>query len=126
MDIRKIIREEMDGLDWLINTNPTKWDYFEDLIKDIPVINIKKNSGGEWVNFNDDIGSPYFGWDFYEDYGLNPNIRSNPLIDILNAVSESVETLFNPRYDGDTKDYKDFIKLMVTLEKANKQDLPDN
>ena len=43
MNIKKIIREEINDLDWLINITPTKWDYFEDLIKNIPVININKN-----------------------------------------------------------------------------------
>lgn len=125
MNIKKIIREEINDLDWLIDTVPTKWDYFEDLIKNIPVININKNEGGEWIDFHDDIGAPYFSDDFFEDYDLDENIKSNPLPDFLNAISQVIEMLFTS-YDEGSKDYEDYLTLERTLEKANKQDLPNS
>lgn len=125
MNIKKIIREEINDLDWLINITPTKWDYFEDLIKNIPVINININRGGEWVDFHDEYGAPYFGDNFFEDYDLNTNIKSNPLPDFLNAISQVIEMIFTS-YDEGSKDYEDYLTLERTLEKANKQDLPNN
>jgi hypothetical protein len=125
MNIKKIIREEINDLDWLINTVPTKWDYFEDLIKNIPVININKNKGGEWVDFRDNDGVHYFSNDFFEDYDLDENIKSNPLPDFLNAISQVIEIIFTS-YDEGSKDYEDYLTLKRTLEKANKQDLPNS
>lgn len=60
MNIKKIIREEINDLDWLIDTVPTKWDYFEDLIKNIPVININKNKVHQYHHENQPIHHLYF------------------------------------------------------------------
>jgi hypothetical protein len=49
MNIRRIIREELDDLEWIRDIEPNKWDIFNELIKDIPRINIELNEDGEWV-----------------------------------------------------------------------------
>ena len=119
MNIRRIIQEEIDSLDWIRDIEPNKWDYFEELIKDIPQINIEKNKGGEWIGFSDEQNISYFGYDFFIDYELDEDIKSNPLPDFLNAISQHIEIAFS-HYDEDDKDYWDFRLLEEILEKVNK------
>ena len=119
MNIRRIIQEEIDSLDWIRDIEPNKWDYFEELIKDIPQINIEKNKGGEWIGFKDEKNMSYFGYDFFIDYELDEDIKSNPLPYFLDTVSQHIEITFS-HYDEDDKDYWDFRLLEEILEKANK------
>lgn len=120
MNIRKIIREEIDDLDWIRNATLNKWDYFEELIKDEPDINIEKNEDGEWVDLKDAKRRPYFGSDFSTAYELEEDIKSNPLPDFLNAISQHIEVTFQGYDFENDEDYWDFLTLKEVLEKANK------
>lgn len=117
--IRRILREELDDLQWIKDIEPNKWDYFKALIKDIPRINIKLNENGEWVNFSDDNAIKYFDEEFFIDYELLEDIKSNPLPDFLNAVSQHIELSFQGYEFSSDEDYWDFRKLEETLKKAN-------
>lgn len=110
---------EADDLDWIRNTTLNKWDYFGELIKHEPEINIEKNEDGEWVDFKDNKNRPYFGSDLYVDYELEEDIKSNPLDDFLNAVSQHIEVTFQGYDYEEDEDYWDFLKLKKVLEKAN-------
>lgn len=118
-DLKPKTIKESDELDWIRNTTPNKWDYFEELIKDEPEINIEKNEDGEWVDFRDNKNRPYFGSDLYVDYELEEDIKSNPLDDFLNAVSQHIEVTFQGYDYEEDEDYWDFLTLKEVLEKAN-------
>ena len=90
MNIRRIIREELDDLEWIRDIEPNKWDIFNELIKDMPRINIELNEDGEWVNFKDNNNIKYFDKDFFIDYELKKDIKSNPIPNFLNAVSQHI------------------------------------
>jgi len=118
-DLKPKTITESDDLDWIRNTALNPWDYFEELIKDEPEINIEKNEDGEWVGFDDKENRPYFGWEFYEDYGLKEDIKSNSLDDFLNAISQHIEEAFQGYDFENDEDYWDFLTLKEVLEKAN-------
>ena len=118
-DLKPKTIKESDELDWIRNTTLNKWDYFEELIKDEPEINIAKNEDGEWIDFSDSKKRPYFGRDLFVDYELEEDIKSNPLPDFLNAVSQHIEEIFQGYDYEEDEDYWDFLTLKEVLEKAN-------
>ena len=93
-DLKPKTITESDELDWIKNTIPNKWDYFEELIKDEPDVNIEKNEDDEWVDLKDAQGRRYFGSGFSTEYELEEDIKSNSLPDFLNAVSQHIEVSF--------------------------------
>jgi len=93
-DIAVQVLNEADGLDWIRKSTPSKWDYFEEIIKDEPDINIEKNEDGEWVDLKDSLGRRYFDEGLLEDYGLEEDIKSNSLPNFLNAISQHIEVTF--------------------------------
>ena len=120
-DLKPKTINESDELDWIRKATPSKWDYFEEMIKDEPTINIEKNEDGEWVNFKDAQGRQYFGFDFCTEYGLKEDIKSNSLPDFLNVISQHMEVTFQGYDYEQDEDYWDFLTLKEVLEKANKK-----
>ena len=118
-DLKPKTITESDELDWIKNTIPNKWDYFEELIKDEPDVNIEKNEDDEWVDLKDAQGRRYFGSGFSTEYELEEDIKSNSLPDFLNAVSQHIEVSFQGYDAEEDEDYWDFLTLKEVLEKAN-------
>ncbi len=118
-DLKPKTITESDELDWIKNTIPNKWDYFKELIKDEPNVNIEKNEDGEWVDLKDAQGRRYFGSDFSTEYELEEDIKSNSLPDFLNAISQHIEVNFQGYDYEQDEDYWDFLTLKEVLEKAN-------
>lgn len=118
-DLKPKTINESDELDWIRNTTLNKWDYFEELIKDEPDVNIEKNEDGEWVDLKDAQGRLYFGDDFSTEYELEEDIKSNSLPDFLNATSQHIEVSFQGYDYEQDEDYWDFLTLKEVLEKAN-------
>lgn len=119
-DLKPKTIKESNELDWIKNTIPNKWDYFEELIKDEPDINIEKNEDGEWVDLKDAQRRRYFGSGFSTEYELDEDIKSNSLPDFLNAISQHIEVNFQGYDYEQDEDYWDFLTLKEVLEKANK------
>ena len=120
-DLKPTTINESDELDWIRKATPSKWDYFEEIIKDEPDINIEKNEDGEWVDLRDSRRRRYFDEGLFDDYGLEEDIKSNSLPDFLNAISQYIEVTFQG-YDFESdEDYWDFRTLEEVLEKANKK-----
>ena len=121
MNIRKIIREEIDDFQWIHDIKPNKWSVFEEVIKEDPNINISKRDDGSWYNFYDEMGVEYLGWDFFEEYELNKNIKENDMGEFINALEKHIEMTWDYREDKYDKDYMDFMELLGILKKINKQ-----
>jgi hypothetical protein len=119
MNLRKIIKEEMDDIQWIRDAEPSKWDLFQEIIKDKPNINIQISNDGIWHAFIDENYRKYFDWEFFDEYNLKADIKENDMGEFLNALSQHIEDSFG--YGENSKDYRDFKELESILEYVNNQ-----
>ena len=67
------------------------------------------------------MGVEYLGWDFFDEYELNKDIKENDMGEFINALEKHIEMTWDYRKDKYDKDYMDFMELLGILKKINKQ-----
>lgn len=118
MKIKKIIREEIEEFQWILDITPNKWDIFQDIVKENPNINIGIGSEGEWDNFFDSDGLAYLTQSFIDDNEINPNIKENDMGKFIKDLSKFIKSGFKTT-NKPSKDHQDYLDLLKTLEHVN-------
>lgn len=129
MNIKKIIREEMDDFDWIHDIEPNKWEVFESMVEKNPNIIIKKDiSTDVWYDFVDGNDIPYFGdEDFFYDNGLYRDIKENDMSDFIDALTQLIEVSFDEIHIRENdRNYLDFMELKRILEYIDNQQINES
>ena len=122
-DIKRILREEIDDMDWIRDSEPVIFDKLNSVTKDNDSINVNFDIDGNFEDITDenevkyleayDLGM-YFEYDSDEVYRL---ITKEELLRYIeeDRINDGWE-FNNPIYEDD-KDYKDYMDLYRLVEK---------